>query len=160
MKRIFFALAFASFFWSCKTAGVVIVTKPVIENLAVVINLNDVIDDKVLVTITAPKIRTDEVTYSIPKIVPGTYSIDNYGKYIEDFKAFDNKGTALTVAKIDDNTWSIKNAKTVAKVTYLVNDTFDTEKGSGLENRENILTAGTNIDAGKNFMLNMHGFVG
>ena len=160
MKRIFFALAFASFFWSCKTAGVAIVTKPVIENVAVIINLNDVIDDKVLVTITAPKISTDEVTYSIPKIVPGTYSIDNYGKYIEDFKAFDNKGTALTVAKIDDNTWSIKNAKTVAKVTYLVNDTFDTEKGSGFGNSDIFSPAGTNIDAGKNFMLNMHGFVG
>ena len=160
MKRIFFALAFASFFWSCKTAGVAIVTKPVIENVAVIINLNDVIDDKVLVTITAPKINTDEVTYSIPKIVPGTYSIDNYGKYIEDFKAFDNKGTVLTVAKIDDNTWSIKNAKTVAKVTYLVNDTFDTEKGSGFGNSDIFSPAGTNIDAGKNFMLNMHGFVG
>ena len=160
MKRIFFALAFASFFWSCKTAGVAIVTKPVIENVAVLINLNDVIDDKVLVTITAPKINTDEVTYSIPKIVPGTYSIDNYGKYIEDFKAFDNKGTILTVAKIDDNTWSIKNAKTVAKVTYLVNDTFDTEKGSGFGNSDIFSPAGTNIDAGKNFMLNMHGFVG
>ena len=160
MKRIFFALAFASFFWSCKTAGVAIVTKPVIENVAVLINLNDVIDDKVLVTITAPKINTDEVTYSIPKIVPGTYSIDNYGKYIEDFKAFDNKGTVLTVAKIDDNTWSIKNAKTVAKVTYLVNDTFDTEKGSGFGNSDIFSPAGTNIDAGKNFMLNMHGFVG
>ena len=160
MKRIFFALAFASFFWSCKTAGVAIVTKPVIENVAVAINLNDVNDDKVLVTITAPKISTDEVTYSIPKIVPGTYSIDNYGKYIEDFKAFDNRGTALTVAKIDDNTWSIKNAKTVAKVTYLVNDTFDTEKGSGFGNSDIFSPAGTNIDAGKNFMLNMHGFVG
>ena len=160
MKRIFFALAFASFFWSCKTAGVAIVTKPVIENVAVLINLNDVIDDKVLVTITAPKISTDEVTYSIPKIVPGTYSIDNYGKFIEDFKAFDNKGTVLTVAKIDDNTWSIKNAKTVAKVTYLVNDTFDTEKGSGFGNSDIFSPAGTNIDAGKNFMLNMHGFVG
>ena len=160
MKRIFFALAFASFFWSCKTAGVAIVTKPVIENVAVIINLNDVIDDKVLVTITAPKINTDEVTYSIPKIVPGTYSIDNYGKYIEDFKAFDNKGTALTIAKTDDNTWSIKNAKTVAKVTYLVNDTFDTEKGSGFGNSDIFSPAGTNIDAGKNFMLNMHGFVG
>ncbi|UFH46538.1 peptidase M61 [Flavobacterium galactosidilyticum] len=160
MKRIFFALAFASFFWSCKTAGVAIFTKPVIENVAVAINLNDVNDDKVLVTITAPKISTDEVTYSIPKIVPGTYSIDNYGKFIEDFKAFDNKGTALTIAKTDDNTWSIKNAKTVAKVTYLVNDTFDTEKGSGFGNSDIFSPAGTNIDAGKNFMLNMHGFVG
>ena len=161
MKKIVFALAFASVLWSCKTAGVATTyTKPVIQKVAVAINLNDVKDDKVLVTITAPKINTDEVTYSIPKIVPGTYSIDNYGKYIEDFKAFDSKGNVLVVAKMDDNKWSIKNAKSVAKVTYLVNDTFDTEKGSGFGNSDIFSPAGSNIDAGKNFMLNMHGFVG
>ena len=113
MKKIVFALAFASVFWSCKTAGLATtITKPVKENVAVAINLNDVIDDKVLVTVTAPKITTDEVTYSIPKIVPGTYSIDNYGRYIDGFKAFDSKGNVLAVVKTDDNTWSIKNAKT------------------------------------------------
>ena len=160
MKRIFFALAFASVFWSCKTAGTVTSSKPLIETVAVTINLNDVKDDKVIVTVASPKISTDEVTYSIPKIVPGTYSVDNYGKYIEDFKAFDSKGNSLAVTKKDDNTWSIKNAKTVTKVTYLVNDTFDTEKGSGFGNSDIFSPAGTNIDAGKNFMLNMHGFVG
>jgi hypothetical protein len=35
---------------------------------------------------------------------------------------------ALIVTKTDDNTWNIKNAKSLAKNTYLVNDTFDTEK--------------------------------
>jgi hypothetical protein len=35
---------------------------------------------------------------------------------------------ALIVTKTDDNTWNIKNAKSLAKITYLVNDTFDTEK--------------------------------
>jgi predicted metalloprotease with PDZ domain len=78
--------------------------------------LNDVKEDKVLVTITAPKITTEDVTYSIPKIVPGTYSIDDYGKYIEEFKAFDSKGIALIVTKTDDNTWNIKNAKSLQKL--------------------------------------------
>mgnify|MGYP003604774734 FL=1 len=161
MKKIFFALAFVSVFWSCKTVGTTTTTsKPGTESIAVAINLNDIKDDKVMVTITSPKITIDEVTYSIPKIVPGTYSIDNYGKYIEDFKAFDSKGNTLPVTKTDDNTWSIKNAKTIAKITYLVNDTFDTEKGSGFGNSDIFSPAGTNIDAGKNFMLNMHGFVG
>ena len=161
MKKIFFALAFVSVFWSCKTVGTTTTTsKPGTESIVVAINLNDIKDDKVMVTITSPKITIDEVTYSIPKIVPGTYSIDNYGKYIEDFKAFDSKGNTLPVTKTDDNTWSIKNAKTIAKITYLVNDTFDTEKGSGFGNSDIFSPAGTNIDAGKNFMLNMHGFVG
>jgi hypothetical protein len=34
------------------------------------------------------------------KTVPGTYSEDNYGRYIEDLKAYDAKGTLLTVKKL------------------------------------------------------------
>ncbi|MFV8339728.1 peptidase M61 [Flavobacterium sp. LB3P21] len=161
MKRIFFTLAFASVLLSCKTASTSTNdSKSVTDIVKVAINLNEVKEDKVLVTITAPKISTDEVTYSIPKIVPGTYSVDDYGKYIQDFKAFDSKGSVLAVTKTDDNTWNIKNAKTLVKITYLVNDTFDTEKGGGFGQNDIFSPAGTNIDAGKNFMLNMHGFAG
>lgn len=159
MKRILYSLAFASLLWSCKTASPS-VTAVAKEQVDVAINLNDVKDDKVMVTITSPKINTEEVTYSVPKIVPGTYSIDDYGKYIEDFKAFDSKGNLLVATKTDDNTWNIQNAKSLVKITYLVNDTFDTEKGGGFGQNDIFSPAGTNIDAGKNFMLNMHGFVG
>jgi len=161
MKRIFFTLAVASVLLSCKTASTSNNdSKSVTDIVKVAINLNDVKEDKVLVTITAPKISTAEITYSIPKIVPGTYSVDDYGKYIDDFKAFDSKGNLLPVTKTDDNTWNIKNAKTLVKITYLVNDTFDTEKGGGFGQNDIFSPAGTNIDAGKNFMLNMHGFAG
>ncbi|RDI58279.1 M61 family metallopeptidase [Flavobacterium glaciei] len=159
MKRILYSLAFASILWSCKTASPT-VSAVAKEQVEVAINLNDVKDDKVMVTITSPKINTEEVTYSVPKIVPGTYSIDDYGKYIEDFKAFDSKGNLLATTKSDDNTWNIKNAKSLVKITYWVNDTFDTEKGGGFGQNDIFSPAGTNIDAGKNFMLNMHGFVG
>jgi len=159
MKRIIFALAFASVLWSCKT-GTSAVTAVAKEQVEVAINLNDIKEDKVMVTITSPKITTEEVTYSVPKIVPGTYSVDDYGKYIDDFKAFDSKGNVLSTTKTDDNTWNIKNAKSLVKITYLVNDTFDTEKGGGFGQNDIFSPAGTNIDAGKNFMLNMHGFVG
>ena len=161
MKRIFFTLAVASVLLSCKTASTSTNdSKSITDIVKVAINLIDVKEDKVLVTITAPKISTEEITYSIPKIVPGTYSVDDYGKYIDDFKAFDSKGNLLPVTKTDDNTWNIKNAKTLVKITYLVNDTFDTEKGGGFGQNDIFSPAGTNIDAGKNFMLNMHGFTG
>ncbi|KFF18212.1 M61 family metallopeptidase [Flavobacterium hydatis] len=158
MKKIIVTLALAAVFLGCKTGSSA--TASAKPEVAVNINLNDVKDDKVLVTVTAPKITTDEVTYSIPKTVPGTYSEDNYGKYIDDLKAYDAKGALLTVKKLDENTWSISNAKTLKTITYLVNDTFDTEKGTGFGNDDVFSPAGTNIDAGVNFMINTHGFVG
>lgn len=159
MKKIIFALAFASVLWSCKTASSSTASS-VKEEVQVNINLTDINNDKVLVTVLSPKIKTDEVTYHIPKTVPGTYSEDNFGKYIDDLKAFDKKGNALNVKKTDTNSWSISNAKTLDKITYLVNDTYDTEKGKGFGSEDIFSPSGSNIDAGKNVMLNTHCFVG
>ncbi|WP_417939688.1 peptidase M61 [Flavobacterium sp. RS13.1] len=156
MKKIICTLALAVTLWSCKTGT----SSAAKENVAVNINLTDVKEDKVLVTVTAPQIKTDEVIYSIPKTVPGTYSTDNYGKYSDDFKAFDVKGNALNVKRIDDNSWSISNAKKLKTITYWVGDTFDTEKGTGFGNDDVFSPAGTNINAGVNFVVNTHGFVG
>ncbi len=158
MKKSIIALALVAFLWNSNSANAQKKTTPT-QNIKVGIDLVDVKDDKVKVTVQAPKIKTDKITYSIPKIVPGTYSEDNYGKNIEDLKAYDSKGTALAVTQTDDNTWSISSAKNLAKITYLVNDTFDTEKG-GSFGTDIFSPAGTNIDAGKNFMINTHGFVG
>ncbi|PCJ97970.1 MAG: peptidase M61 [Flavobacteriaceae bacterium] len=121
------------------------------------IDLVNIVDDKVEVIINPGAFIADAVSFYIPKTVPGTYSEDNYGKYIENFKAFDYNGKELTVSKKDDNTWSISNGKSLDKVTYLVNDTYDTER----EVEEAVFSpAGTNIAKGENYMLNLHGFVG
>lgn len=127
--------------------------KPV-EDIRVAINLNAVQDDKVLVEVYPPAITTAEVTYYIPKIIPGTYSNDDYGKFVEFFKAFDKDGKELKVTALDVNSWKIIPGKNVAKISYLVNDTFDCEGSHSI-----FSPAGTNI-AADNFMLNLHGFVG
>lgn len=158
MKKSIIALAMVAFIWNSNSVNAQKKTTSK-QDIKVGIDLIDVKDDKVKVTVQAPKISLDNITYSIPKIVPGTYSEDNYGKYIEAFKAFDSKGIELAVTKSDDNTWSISNAKNLSKIVYLVNDTFDTEKG-GSFGTDIFSPAGTNIDAGNNFVINTHGFVG
>ena len=159
MKKIIYAFACATVLWSCKTASSS-TNASIKEVIQVNINLNEIKDDKVLVTVITPKIKTDEVIYYIPKTVPGTYSEDNYGRYIEDVKAFDKKGNALSVKKLDVNSWSVSNAKMLDKITYLVNDTYDIETGKGFGSDEIFSPSGSNIDAGKNVMLNTHCFVG
>jgi predicted metalloprotease with PDZ domain len=121
------------------------------------IDLINVVDDKVNVVVDPSAFKSDTISFYFPKTVPGTYSDDNYGKYIEQFKALDYKGGEMKVEKLDDNTWRIVGAKALDKVAYWVNDTYDTET----EVEEHVFSpAGTNILAGKNFMLNLHGFVG
>ena len=125
--------------------------------IATTIDLINVVDDKVKVSIDPGAFTTDEVSFYIPRTVPGTYSTDNYGQYVEGFKALDYNEEVLSVSKVDENTWKIANAKNLDKVIYFVNDTYDTER----EVNEAVFSpAGTNILAGENFMLNLHGFVG
>ncbi len=153
MKRLICTLAMAAMVMSCKTAQ-----QPqavAVNDVKVAIDLKNVKDDKVMVTIMAPSFTTETATFHIPKIIPGTYSEDDYGKFIDDFKAYDAKGNSLPVSKTDANTWQISNAKTLAKVTYWVNDTYDVEGTHDI-----FSPAGTNIAANENFMLNTHGFVG
>lgn len=61
----------------------------------------------------------------------------------------------MLVAKTDENSWVIDNAEDLDKITYLVNDSFDIEGEEGI-----FSPAGTNIEKGENFLLNLHGFVG
>src|SRR3970282_2320715 len=159
MKKIFLALAFATVLYSCKTASITTTVLPKKE-VQVSINLGEIKNDKVLVTVNVPTILTDKITYHLPKMVPGTYSEDNFGNYIENLKAFDAKGNSLEIKKLDENSWSIANAKTLDKITYWVNDTYDVETGKGFGSDDIFSPSGSNIDAGKNVMLNTHCFVG
>ncbi len=155
MKKNVLIIATALLLNACG-AGKVLLS---VENSPVVtsIDLVNVVEDKVQVGINPGAFTTSTVIFRIPKTVPGTYSSDNYGKYIEDFEALDYKGNVLPSTKLDDNSWSISNAAQLDKVQYWVNDTYDTED----EVDDAVFSpAGTNISKDSNFMLNLHGFVG
>ncbi|MEJ8801619.1 M61 family metallopeptidase [Pontibacter sp. H249] len=120
------------------------------------IDLTQVKDDKVQVTLQAPQLKESTIVYNMPKIVPGTYSVSDFGRFVTDFKALDRNGNPLAVEQLDTNRWRISNANRLAKITYWVDDTFDADV------KENTVfePGGTNIEADKNFLLNTFGFVG
>ncbi len=120
------------------------------------VDLTRVVDDKVFVELTSPKITTPEVTFYMPKIIPGTYAIADYGRFVSELKAFDKKGKPLGVTRIDDNSWKINNAKSLVKISYWIEDTFDTEQ----DGPEVFWPAGTNIEEGVNYVINSSGFFG
>ncbi len=125
-----------------------------------IIDLVTIHDDRVKVVMIPQKTNKDEIIFQIPKTVPGTYSADNYGKFIDELKALSADGKELKVEKTDENTWKISTAKKLSKIEYYVNDTFDTESGRGFGKNEVFSPAGSNILKDKNFMLNNHCFIG
>jgi predicted metalloprotease with PDZ domain len=121
------------------------------------IDLNQVNSDMIQVSLTTPKIDSNKIIYNIPKIIPGTYSIYNFGQYVLDFEAFDAEGKSLSVNQLDKNRWEIDNAKVLAKISYWVEDTWDAE----VDPVDFVFEpGGTNIENGENIILNNHGFFG
>jgi predicted metalloprotease with PDZ domain len=119
-------------------------------------DLTKVTDDKLQVELTAPKVTKEEIIFSFPKMVPGTYAIEDYGRFISDFHALDKKGADLPVQKINDNEWKISKASRLFKIRYRVEDSYD----SKLPGPAIFQPAGTNIEEGKNFVINTEGFFG
>jgi len=120
------------------------------------IDLTRVIDDKVYVEMTPPNIKESEIIFFIPKMIPGTYAIEDYGRFISKFKAMDKKGRLLPVVQLDTNSWKISRANKLRKINYWVEDSYDTK----LEGPDIFQPAGTNIEEGKNYILNSGGYFG
>ncbi len=120
------------------------------------VNLNDVSNDMLNVELIAPSSVSDpEIIFHFPATVPGTYEILNFGQFVQDLKAFDKKNRELKVERTDQNTWKILAERRVYKITYKIEDTWDaTVKTPVFE------PAGTNFQAGKNFVLNQNGCFG
>src|SRR4051812_631438 len=116
------------------------------------VDLSTCRNDQLTVELTISGINTSEVVYRIPKIVPGTYEIYNFGKYVSDFFAVDSNGVELNVEQLDKNSWKITQAEKLNKITYKVDDTWD----SAPDKEFVFEPAGSNFEEGKNFVLNTH----
>ncbi|HLT24290.1 MAG TPA: hypothetical protein VK004_04125, partial [Ignavibacteria bacterium] len=120
------------------------------------LNLNAVSNDQAEVTLITPKISQESIVLYFPKVIPGTYRIADFGRFISDVKAYSADGSELPVENIEVNGWRISNAEALYKITYKVDDTFD----AVITENPIYKMGGTNIDAGEAYLINTHGFFG
>lgn len=119
------------------------------------VDLNKVTDDKLSVELVVPEVNQPSLMFSFPKIIPGTYVISDYGRFISDVKAWDKAGKSLAVSKANDNQWKISSANRLHKITYTVDDIYDSELKHGV-----YPMAATNIEEGKSYVFNTPGLFG
>ena len=120
------------------------------------VNLNHIEDDRVKVSCKLPHSGQSTIEFIFPNLIPGSYAYKEYGRYITNFRAFDDKGKELRVKKADKYNFAILNASSVDRIEYEVNDSWEEKNG-----RKFIFQpGGTNINAGKNFVINNYGFFG
>ena len=119
------------------------------------VDLTQVQNDQLQVSLNVPEIKQKEIAFHLPAIIPGTYRLSNFGEFVSNLKAYDKKGRLLPVEQVDTNSWKINKAHKLERLSYMVEDIFDTQKENNI-----YYMSGTNIAAGENFVLNPFGFFG
>ncbi len=120
------------------------------------INLKKPVNDKVVVELIPPLITQEEVSFCFPAMVPGTYEVYNFGRFISNLKATGKNGVKISVEKSGSNIYKLKPANQIEKISYEVEDTWDTN----IKEKVVFEPGGTNIEEGKAFCINTHGFFG
>ncbi len=120
------------------------------------IDLTKVKGHKLEITLVPPDLVSDTVIYHFPAIVPGTYAVYDFGRFVSDFTVSDQNGSLIKTERLDINSWKISGARNIQKITYWVEDTWN----SGIKGNIVFEPGGTNLEGGKNFLINTHGFFG
>ncbi|NRA51648.1 MAG: hypothetical protein HRU12_21195 [Phaeodactylibacter sp.] len=90
------------------------------------LDLTNVEDDKLAVTLEIQLINKDTLIFCMPKIVPGIYGAMDFGQYVTEFYAEDVNGVSLHIHRLDTNRWVIINSdRALKKITYKVNDVWE-----------------------------------
>lgn len=121
------------------------------------IDLNKLEKDILPVKLTLEKAPSQEqVRFSFPATVPGTYDIQDFGRFILSLNAFGSDGKKLKVKKEGNNTFIISNAKQLHHLEYTVEDILDRK----VKKHPVFGPVATNFIAGKNFIFNNGGIFG
>ncbi|MBU1100909.1 MAG: hypothetical protein KKA84_10955 [Bacteroidetes bacterium] len=119
------------------------------------VDLTNYLDDLFHVTVYPVSLSAENNMYHFPANVPGTYGRENFGRFVHDLKALDVNGNEILTEKVSDNSWLLNEPEKIFKLTYNVEDTYDSEVDGG-----NVMPmSGTGIDSNY-VVLNTHGVAG
>ena len=121
------------------------------------IDLNEVKKDVLSVKLTLSKSPSkDQVIYSFPSTVPGTYSTQDFGRFVLSMKAKTADGKNLHVQKQGNNSFIISDATKLKYLEYVVEDILDKK----VKKNPVFAPVATNFVSGKNFIFNNGGIFG
>lgn len=91
------------------------------------VDLNDRSGDTFKVEMYVDGLTEANEVFQFAATVPGTYDISDVGRFVQDFKVYDEEGEQLQTVAIATNQWKITTPQNAHKITYEVLETFDTE---------------------------------
>ena len=130
------------------------------EGYSYFVDLNTVSNDKVKVVLRPPQVQAETIQFMFPAMVPGTYEVYDFGRFISDFKVKGKGGAAVKVEKVNVNTYKISPASLIEEISYKVDDTFDKSDLEAARKKVVFEPGGTNFEEGRNFSINNHSMFG
>lgn len=97
------------------------------ESIFVHINLNDRSGDTFKVEMYVNGLTSDNAVIQFAATMPGTYDILNAGRFVKNFKAYDEADNSVLFDELSTNQFKLVNPESTFKITYEVKETFDTE---------------------------------
>lgn len=119
------------------------------------IDLVNTENDRVSIVLYPPADLRGTVEFVMPRIVPGTYSISDFGRFIRQVAFLDSAGNELTATSLDVNRWQVEQGERIARVRYEAEDSWDTPVG-----RNVFEPAGSHIIHHKVVLFNPFAFCG
>lgn len=121
------------------------------------IDLNAIKDDNLNVKLTLSKqLQVNQVIYSFPATVPGTYDTQDFGRFVLSMNAKTAAGKELKVNKRGNNSFVISDANELKYIEYTLEDVMDKK----LKKDPIFDPVATNFMEGRNFLFNNGGIFG
>lgn len=107
------------------------------------VDLTNTEDEIFRITLYPENLTQNNDIYQFAATAPGTYQIQDLGRYVKNFDVFDSEGHELFVQQVSTNQWQIDDPERVYKIVYSMQETWENPKkrnpvyimsGSSIEN--------------------------
>lgn len=89
------------------------------------VDISHPLDDLFHVTVRTANLGTGNGIYNLAATAPGTYSILDFGRFVQSFRAFDSRGNEIPVEHVSTDKWKISRPEQLALLKYDIEDSFD-----------------------------------
>jgi len=94
------------------------------------LDLNNRADDNFHVNLFVNNLKPENAIYQFAASAPGTYRTMDIGRFVRNFKTFDQAGNEIPAKQISTNQWKISSPEKVVLIQYSVAETWDTSVDS------------------------------
>jgi len=92
------------------------------EELSYTLSVDEELYDHLKIELEIDDVHADRYVISMPRWIPGTYFIGDYGKHVFNFSARDADDNPLPVLRLNQNEWEVKSSG-----TWTIYATYDIE---------------------------------